>query len=333
MRARGFKVAQAPLPPEAANGTFVAPTLIEINRIADVEREIFGPVLHVLRFKRAELDRLIGDINAAGYGLTFGLHTRIDETIARVVDRIEAGNIYVNRNIIGATVGVQPFGGAGLSGTGPKAGGPLYLCRLVEAPPPHALDGLEGAPAARDALRAFADWLRAKGEAAAAERCVGLGSRSPLGARVEFSGPVGERNVYDLQRRGLIAAAAESAAGLYLQIAAIVATGNDAAAPARLVDTALRGLPPELTRRISRVDDPLSTPGLRGALVEGEGEAVSEAARRLAARQGPIVRMQALSSERLAGGEDYALADLVEERAISTNIAAAGGNASLMSIG
>ncbi len=101
-----------------------------MSRIADVEREVFGPVLHVLRYKREALDKLIDDINAAGYGLTFGLHTRIDETIARVVERIEAGNIYINRNVIGATVGVQPFGGSRLSGTGPKAGGPLYLSRL-----------------------------------------------------------------------------------------------------------------------------------------------------------------------------------------------------------
>ncbi len=91
-----------------------------MNRIADVEREVFGPVLHVLRYKREALDKLIDDINAAGYGLTFGLHTRIDETIARVVERIEAGNIYINRNVIGATVGVQPFGGSRLSGTGPR---------------------------------------------------------------------------------------------------------------------------------------------------------------------------------------------------------------------
>ena len=157
---------------------------------------MFGPVLHVLRFKRERLDALIDAINAAGYGLTFGLHTRIDETIARVVERIEAGNIYVNRNMIGATVGVQPFGGSGLSGTGPKAGGPLYLPRLVAEPPPGALDGLDGAGAALGALRAYIDWLRAAGHSAEAERCIGFSSRSPLGARVELKGPVGERNVY-----------------------------------------------------------------------------------------------------------------------------------------
>ena len=123
MRRRRHTVTQTPVGEGASRGAFVAPTLIEIGKVADVEREVFGPVLHVLRYRREALDRLIDDINAAGYGLTFGLHTRIDETIARVIERVEAGNIYVNRNIIGATVGVQPFGGSRLSGTGPKAGG------------------------------------------------------------------------------------------------------------------------------------------------------------------------------------------------------------------
>ena len=165
MHGRGHKVTQTPLSESTAQGTFVPPTLIEVSKIADVEREVFGPVLHVLRYKREALDKLIDDINAAGYGLTFGLHTRIDETIARVVERIEAGNIYINRNVIGATVGVQPFGGSRLSGTGPKAGGPLYLSRLVAEPAPGALDGVEGGDAAIAGIRAYTDWLAAHGHA------------------------------------------------------------------------------------------------------------------------------------------------------------------------
>src|SRR6202034_3732437 len=165
MRGRGHKVTQTPLGEDTERGTFVPPTLIEISKVADVEREVFGPVLHVLRYRRGVLDALIDDVNAAGYGLTFGLHTRIDETIARVVERIEAGNIYVNRNIIGATVGVQPFGGSRLSGTGPKAGGPLYLSRLAAEPAPGALDGVDGAAAAHWAVR-YIDWLRTAGHEA-----------------------------------------------------------------------------------------------------------------------------------------------------------------------
>jgi len=333
MRRRGHKVTQTPLDEAAtACGTFVAPTLIEVNKVADVEREVFGPVLHVLRYRREALDSLIDAINAAGYGLTFGLHTRIDETIARVVERIEAGNIYVNRNIIGATVGVQPFGGSRLSGTGPKAGGPLYLSRLAAEPAPGALDGVEGAGAAHWAVRVYLDWLHAAGHAAEAERCVGLMARSPLGARVELKGPVGERNVYTLGPRGRIAALASSQTAALIQIGAILATGNDAVINASET-LALKGLPPELTHRVVMAFFPLDAPSLAGVLFEGEADALAWALRQLADRPGPIVRLQALTPARLAAGEDYDLAQLVEEVAITTNTAAAGGNASLMTIG
>ena len=333
MQGRGHKVTQTPVGESAARGTFVPPTLIEVNKIADVEREVFGPALHVLRYQRDALDKLIDDVNAAGYGLTFGLHTRIDETIARVTERIEAGNIYVNRNVIGATVGVQPFGGSRLSGTGPKAGGPLYLSRLVAEPAPGALDGVEGGGAAIRGIRAYSDWLATHGHAVEAERCVGMMARSPIGARMELKGPVGERNVYALRQRGRIAAIATSESGLLIQVGAILATGNDATVTAALAARVFSGLPVELAHRISRVEDPLSAPALAFALLEGEGDAMVHALRRLAGRPGPIVRLQALSSARLAAGEDYNLADLVEECAIATNTAAAGGDANLMTIG
>lgn len=121
-------------------GIFVAPALIEVSGISAMEREIFGPVLHVARFKAQEIDKVIADINATGYGLTFGLHTRIDDRVQHVTEAIHAGNIYVNRNQIGAIVGSQPFGGEGLSGTGPKAGGPNYMARFC-APDRQAATG------------------------------------------------------------------------------------------------------------------------------------------------------------------------------------------------
>ena len=99
-------------------------------------REIFGPVLHIATFKATEIDAVIDAINATGYGLTFGLHTRIDDRVQRIVERLHVGNTYVNRNQIGAVVGSQPFGGEGLSGTGPKAGGPHYLPRFTTTPVP-----------------------------------------------------------------------------------------------------------------------------------------------------------------------------------------------------
>ncbi len=116
---------------ECAAGTFFAPRAFEIESIAQLEREVFGPILHVIRFDADDLDRVIDDINATGYGLTVGLHSRIDTTVEYVHARLKVGNAYVNRNQIGAVVGVQPFGGEGLSGTGPKAGGPRYLHRFA----------------------------------------------------------------------------------------------------------------------------------------------------------------------------------------------------------
>ncbi|WP_267105250.1 bifunctional proline dehydrogenase/L-glutamate gamma-semialdehyde dehydrogenase PutA [Xanthomonas sacchari] len=115
----------------SAHGSFFAPRAYELQSLAQLQREIFGPVLHVIRWKADQLDAVIDQINATGYGLTLGVHSRIDETIERIASRVAVGNVYVNRNQIGAVVGVQPFGGQGLSGTGPKAGGPHYLLRFA----------------------------------------------------------------------------------------------------------------------------------------------------------------------------------------------------------
>jgi RHH-type proline utilization regulon transcriptional repressor/proline dehydrogenase/delta 1-pyrroline-5-carboxylate dehydrogenase len=121
---------RARLPAGLARGHFFAPLAVEIDGIARLEREVFGPVLHVVRFAGSRLDEVVDQINGSGYGLTLGVHTRIDSVARRVAARARVGNVYVNRNMIGAVVGVQPFGGCGLSGTGPKAGGPYYLPRF-----------------------------------------------------------------------------------------------------------------------------------------------------------------------------------------------------------
>jgi RHH-type transcriptional regulator, proline utilization regulon repressor / proline dehydrogenase / delta 1-pyrroline-5-carboxylate dehydrogenase len=131
MEAQGrvlFRGGTAGLP---AAGHYVPPAIVELERAADLREEVFGPVLHVVRYRAEELDRLLGDIAATDYGLTLGIQSRIDSTVRHIVARLSTGNIYVNRNIIGAVVGTQPFGGTGLSGTGPKAGGPNYLRRFA----------------------------------------------------------------------------------------------------------------------------------------------------------------------------------------------------------
>jgi RHH-type proline utilization regulon transcriptional repressor/proline dehydrogenase/delta 1-pyrroline-5-carboxylate dehydrogenase len=188
MRAAGAAVFQLPLPAHCASGSFFPPTLIEIERIGQLEGEVFGPVLHVLRYREGELASVIASINAAGYGLTHGIQTRIDETIEAVCERIRAGNIYVNRNMIGAVVGVQPFGGEGLSGTGPKAGGPHYLRRLVHG---------AVAPAA-----------------------------TATNAAMVLPGPTGESNMLSLHPRGRVACIADDEEALRAQLRLATATGN-----------------------------------------------------------------------------------------------------------
>jgi RHH-type transcriptional regulator, proline utilization regulon repressor / proline dehydrogenase / delta 1-pyrroline-5-carboxylate dehydrogenase len=322
MRERGFTVEQLPVDLRSLNGTFVPPTMIEIDKVSTLGREVFGPVLHVVRFRRDELDRLLEAVNGTGYALTFGLHTRIDETVERVTSRAQAGNVYVNRNIIGAVVGVQPFGGHGLSGTGPKAGGPLYLYRLLSE---HPLPEVASAPVPPLA-RAWAEHAAARGitlPEADAPALVGLDLALP--------GPVGETNHYVVVPRGSVLCVAETPQGLALQVAAALRAGNrvlvDASSPQDLV----KGLPPALAKAIELVPD-------RGrgdaVLLEGDADKVLALAADLAGRSGPIVPLQAARSADLAGPHNpYREEWLLHERAISINTAAAGGNASLMSIG
>jgi len=332
MKAAGHAVQQLSLAESCRHGTFVAPTLIEINTINELEREVFGPVLHVLRFDRDSLDQLITEINATGYGLTFGVHTRIDETIAHVTDRIAAGNIYVNRNIVGAVVGVQPFGGHSLSGTGPKAGGPLYLRRLLASSP--MLDHVQFKGKEPPAAQTWINWLEQQGKTDLVARCRRYLQTTPHEVVIELPGPVGERNLYGLTARGRVLCSAETETGLILQISAALATGNQVV----LTDTAdaqalLTRLTPELRRVITIHGDTLKAP-VDVALFEGDSDALHVAAQILAHREGAIVPVYGIDRVSLANGsEDYALEWLVAEHSVITNTAAAGGNASLMAIG
>ena len=326
MRAKGRRVEQRELSAETAHGTFVAPTIIELDSIADLEREVFGPVLHVIRYQRSDLDDLIAAINATGYGLTFGLHTRLDETIEHVTERVKVGNVYINRNVIGAIVGVQPFGGRGLSGTGPKAGGPLYLGRLVQQPPHRTGSGTMGGD---PALRAYAAWLDARGEAGAAAIARSYGELSMLGMLMELPGPVGERNLYTLHPRGRILLKPQTPAGLYQQIAAVLATGCDGVIAGMDIPA---DLPGAVAARLSSDSSDATAGPVTAALIEGEGDAVSKLAQEMARRPGAIVPVHAATPAQCGEGPAYHLDWLLEEVSTSINTTAAGGNASLMAL-
>ncbi len=365
MQADGQAVTRMARDESAGQGHFVMPTLIEIDRIERLQREVFGPVLHVLRYRREALDSVLSAINATGYGLTFGVHSRIDETIAQVTQKVQAGNIYVNRNVIGAVVGVQPFGGMGLSGTGPKAGGPLYLYRLLQQDDAQcnpALTALVASPASRalplasaahptllalqslvaslqgPALAAAQVGLSSLDTALAAVACAAYQSDSVLGQAFMLPGPTGESNRYQLLARGAVWAVPQTALGLIHQVAAALASGNPCWIETPASGSAVAGmfntLPPEVLRFLQQrsFDQLRSEAHLSAMLFEGDGDALQALAPTVAQQAGAIVRIESLSSAQLASGACYDLSALMHEQSISTNTAAAGGNAQLMTM-
>jgi RHH-type proline utilization regulon transcriptional repressor/proline dehydrogenase/delta 1-pyrroline-5-carboxylate dehydrogenase len=323
----GLLVWQPKLPAECAKGSFVPPTVIEIDCVEDLTREVFGPVLHVLRFARTDLDLAVDAVNATGYALTGGVHSRINEVITRVTGRLCAGNLYVNRNMIGAVVGVQPFGGSGLSGTGPKAGGKLYLRRLLASAPVDPR--IPGLGAATEPARRWLYWLKASGNEAATADCTRMIEASLLGRTIDLAGPVGERNAYEFQARGRVLCLAQSEAGLMAQIGAALATGNRVLLPS----TTKRPDAPGLDEWITSSAQPFAAP-YDIVLYEGDETELRRINPLVAEREGAIAPIfSATWDELIDGGATYPLEFLVAERSISTNTAAAGGNASLMTIG
>jgi RHH-type proline utilization regulon transcriptional repressor/proline dehydrogenase/delta 1-pyrroline-5-carboxylate dehydrogenase len=334
MEGKGRLLARIDAP---ADGLFVAPQVFRVAGIGEIEREVFGPVLHVASFEAEELDKVVAAINGRGYGLTFGLHTRIEERVQRIVDGIHAGNVYVNRNQIGAVVGSQPFGGEGLSGTGPKAGGPHYLRRFrraeaatagkpegsVVAPrtlAEHMPDASRGNWASRpDRIAMLRKHLRGKAaDAIAAVAALDFGP-------VDLPGPTGEANTLALFPRGRVLCLGPDAETLMWQAVQALGAGNAVLAVAPGAETALKmltgkGLP------LAVLDGQVEAAALTRLDIDlvafaGEAETLRGYRAALAAREGPIVP---LVSE-VAHPAAYA-----HERAVCVDTTAAGGNASLL---
>jgi RHH-type proline utilization regulon transcriptional repressor/proline dehydrogenase/delta 1-pyrroline-5-carboxylate dehydrogenase len=315
-----------------AAGRFVPPTLIAVRGIEDLEREVFGPVLHVAGFKAEDLDKVVGAINDRGYGLTFGLHSRIDDRVERVTSRLKVGNMYVNRNQIGAIVGSQPFGGEGLSGTGPKAGGPFYLRRLQRRSEPEPATAPAG-PVVGIA-EAFAalepgTWGARSGRIKALRARVGddpavsAAAAFPEAPR-DLPGPTGESNRLSFHPRGRVLCLGASAAELRAQALQALAAGNAVLAVAEGATEALGplwGLP---LRTLDGQIDPeeLATlPDLALVSARGPVDWLRRLRQALAARPGPIVALVT----GLIVPERYSI-----ERHLCIDVTAAGGNASLL---
>jgi RHH-type proline utilization regulon transcriptional repressor/proline dehydrogenase/delta 1-pyrroline-5-carboxylate dehydrogenase len=261
-----------------------------------------------------------------------------------VIDRAHVGNIYVNRNVIGAVVGVQPFGGEGLSGTGPKAGGALYLQRLLAKRPAGIPASLaksltiemprDSGPAA--VLTALRDWLIGERDAQMAARCDGYLSQVLAGATAALPGPTGERNTYSLGARGTVLCVASTASGARAQLAVALATGNRALFVGAAGEQLVNALPAALRKHAGVSRDGDLGVAYDAVLFEGDSDELQSLVRQIAARGGPIVSVQGVASGAFDGGasdDDYALERLLTERSVSVNTAAAGGNASLMTIG
>jgi len=338
MRAKGRVVHQLSRGTDAArravldSGTYVPPTLIEIESLGELKREVFGPVLHLIRYRRDQLDALLQQINATGYGLTMGLHTRIDETIEHVTRHAHVGNFYVNRNMVGAVVGVQPFGGEGLSGTGPKAGGPLYLYRLLSRRPDEMLTrpfgvlaSVSTTQAPAPALQGLQAWLASRQQSEALPtRCSFFGPSA-----YTLAGPTGESNVYEVLPRRAVLCVAHNEADLIAQFAAVLTVGSHAVWDGtHAVASALyHDLPEALRDHVTLAPNALAA-DIDAALHHGDEASLRALLAELAARDGMIVSVTALAQ----GDHAIPLERLVIERAVSTNTAAAGGNASLMTM-
>ncbi|MDT3604826.1 trifunctional transcriptional regulator/proline dehydrogenase/L-glutamate gamma-semialdehyde dehydrogenase [Cronobacter dublinensis] len=346
MRAKGRKVFQAVRDNsqdarEWQTGTFVTPTLIELESFDEMKKEVFGPVLHVVRYNRNNLAGLIEQINKAGYGLTLGVHTRIDETIAQVTGSAHVGNLYVNRNMVGAVVGVQPFGGEGLSGTGPKAGGPLYLYRLLASRPEAAVQTTlerHDARYAQDAQvktlitrphRALTEWAAGRPELRAL--CEHYLTLSQSGVQRTLPGPTGERNTYTLLPRERVLCLADNEQDLLVQLAAVTSAGSRVLWPDEsLQRTLAKQLPAAVNAIIDFAkQDVLFSQSFDAVIYHGDSDQLRALCEKVAAREGAIVSVQGFGR----GETNLLLERLWLERSLSVNTAAAGGNASLMTIG
>ncbi|MDG6276433.1 bifunctional proline dehydrogenase/L-glutamate gamma-semialdehyde dehydrogenase PutA [Glaesserella parasuis] len=313
---------QVPIDPELSQtGIFVPPTLLEIEHINQLKHEVFGPVLHVIRFDADNLPQVMADINSTGFGLTSGLHSRIDETVDLWLESIYAGNLYVNRNTVGAVVGVQPFGGMGLSGTGPKAGGPLYLQRLVNRCE-WTLSGLEGGkPADTSGLLTGIQAVLSGTELQNAQDLIAsLSRQSPLGKVFKMQGITGEVNFMQFEARPVIAIGNGSLEQQIQALIAVVVSGSRAAVHS---NSPLAKQAQHFAGLVIISNDFNSLANLSGLIVL-EPLSLEEKAH-YAERTGAILTY--VENLDLA----LSLFPLLHEKAISINTAAAGGNASLMS--
>jgi RHH-type proline utilization regulon transcriptional repressor/proline dehydrogenase/delta 1-pyrroline-5-carboxylate dehydrogenase len=340
MADRGKLLKQVPIPDQ---GLFVAPSVIKLNGIEELDEEIFGPVLHVATFEADAIDQVVDAVNAKGFGLTFGIHTRIDRRVEQIVERINAGNIYVNRNQIGAVVGSQPFGGEGLSGTGPKAGGPFYLqrfrkletrsleTRIHETSPSIEID--------HHRLQVLIDDLDGKlskpvqgRQAAIAQVIDTLGINQhpePAMETHEMPGPTGEINRLSVHPRGLLLCLGPTREVALNQAISALAQGNRVVIITPGITDALEvfkkaGLPVAGAEGLLTHQALSQASGFDAVMAQTDSSTMQAWRQALAGREGVLVPLIT---------ETNAAERLIVERHLCIDTTAAGGNASLIAGG
>ncbi|MEO1014827.1 MAG: bifunctional proline dehydrogenase/L-glutamate gamma-semialdehyde dehydrogenase PutA [Pseudomonadota bacterium] len=363
MKASARVIFEAPAPKDG-RGHFIAPIAFEIDAIDDMTREVFGPVLHVAQYQADALENVLTKINALGYGLTMGLHSRIDDTMEAVAARARVGNLYVNRNQIGAVVGVQPFGGERLSGTGPKAGGPHYLealrrpvssdaaastnepetqavdadgetamlsqrMRMIE----DAFDRWRIAPDRADRLHKAAIAAKAANNAAAA-RVLSAAAKiaRETASPIELPGPTGEANTLSLRPRGLVLCLGGAPGVIENQLAKALGVGDAVAADERVTTSIAEALASAAGVKDIALALPLQSGAPRDILTAPTLAAV--------AFDGPENEARALL--RILAARDGPLIPLLSgddpnwkygvERTLTINVTAAGGDVRLLSL-
>ena len=323
MRRAGRTIWSPELGENCRYGHFLPPTLIEIGRVADIPHEVFGPVLHVRRFSRNERDGVIDAVNSMGYGLTFGVHSRVPATVERATQRIQAGNVYVNRAITGAVIGSQPFGGSGMSGCGPKAGGPFALRRMsARTNPWFAPQESKPGEIPRHA-HSLVTFLESR-DAVSARQIRQDIAHAMTGFSMELPGPSGETNTLTLIPCGPVLCAGESWPGILRAVGMALGTGNPALVlgPDHALDWMNR-LPQGLADRIQRVD-PGALPECAAMIMERHSTRAHQAASTLTAREGRIVPIYMLDCLRPEW--------LLEERVVTINTAALCGDPTMMAL-
>ncbi len=329
MAQQGRLLKQLPVP---ESGLFVGPAVIKLDGIEQLEEEIFGPVLHIATFEADQIDSVVDAINAKGYGLTFGLHTRVDNRVEQIVSRIETGNIYVNRNQIGAVVGTQPFGGEGLSGTGPKAGGPFYLPRFrrqtVEIIEQNNVISVTN----KELQYAIDRCRKSPVNTVVAETITALATE--LGQpqidflpfeSIELPGPTGETNQWTTHPRELILCLGPGRSAAVKQMLMALATGNRAVVVAEDLSTTIEALS-RFKMPIIAIDGSIEAEtlsllsGFDAVVTQADVNQLSQYRRALAKRDGVLIPLiNELNPQRF-----------LIERHLCIDTTAAGGNASLI---